>query len=107
MRKILILGAAIAALSTSALADTLQEVVRHGIVLSVQGMDIDVTYTPDGKFTALDGQITGTWRIDGDKLCVTSNFQPEESCTVYPQGKKSGDRFEIQGDAGPVTITIK
>ena len=58
-------------------------------MLTVQGTDIDVVYTPDGKFTAASGQVTGTWRIDGEKLCTTSNFQPTEECTAYPKGKKS------------------
>jgi hypothetical protein len=90
-----------------ALADTLQEVTAKGIVLSVQGMDIDVAYTPDGKFTAMDGQVTGTWRIDGDKLCTSSNFDPNETCVAYPHDKKSGDTFEVTGPQGPATIRIK
>jgi hypothetical protein len=75
--------------------------------MSVQGTDIDVTYTPDGKFTALDGQITGAWRIDGDKLCTSSNFDPNETCTAFPVDKKSGDSFEMSGPQGVATITIK
>jgi hypothetical protein len=106
MRKIL-LALALLAISTPALADTLQEVTTHGIILTVQGMDIPVTYTPDNKFTAMDGQITGTWRIDGDKLCTTSNLAPDESCTAYPLGKKSGDSFDLTGPQGTVTIKIR
>jgi len=116
MRTLLAATAALAlaapALSGQALAqpaepNTLQEVTTHGIVLSVQGTDIDVTYTPDGKFTAMDGQVTGTWRIDGDKLCTTSNFQPDEECVAYPKGKKSGDSFDLTGPQGTATIHIK
>jgi hypothetical protein len=106
MRKLLI-GAALVALSAPAFADTLKEVTTKGIILSVQGMDIDVKYTPDGKFTAMDGQVTGTWRIDGEKLCTTSNFQPDEECTVYPKDKKSGDTFDLTGPNGTATIKIK
>lgn len=106
MRKMLILAAALATVAAPAVAETLQEVVAHGIVLSVQGMDINVKYTPDGKFTALDGQITGTYKIDGDKLCTTSNFSPEESCVVYPKDKKAGDSFDLAGPDGAVKITI-
>ena len=69
MRSLFLAATVALALSAApAFADTLQEVTSHGIVLNIQGMDIDVTYTPDGKFTAMDGQVTGTWRIDGDKL---------------------------------------
>ena len=46
-------------------------------------------------------------RIDGEKLCTTSNFNPAEECTVYPAGKKSGDSFEMTGAQGTATITIK
>jgi hypothetical protein len=86
---------------------TLQEVTTKGIVMDAGGFTIDVAYTPDGKFTAMDGAVTGTWRIDGEKLCTTSNFNPAEECTVYPAGKKSGDSFEMTGPQGTATITIK
>jgi hypothetical protein len=106
-RLVIIAAAALAALATPALAGTLQEVTTHGIVLTVQDMQIDVTYTPDGKFTALDGQVTGTWRIDGDKLCTTSNFDPNESCIEYPKDKKSGDSFELTSPQGTAMVKIK
>ncbi|TAJ70393.1 MAG: hypothetical protein EPO51_17845 [Phenylobacterium sp.] len=106
MRRLLT-AAAILALATPAAADTLQELTTNGSILSVQGMDIDVKYTADGKFTAMDGQVTGTWRIDGDKLCTTSNFEPTEQCVEYPKGKKSGDSFEVTGPQGTATIKIK
>jgi hypothetical protein len=99
--------AAALAFASAAAADTLQEVTTRGIILSVQGTDIDVTYTPDGKFTAMDGQVTGAWRIDGDKMCTSSNFDPNETCVVYPKDKKSGDSFEMSGPQGVVTIKIK
>ena len=111
MRKLILAAAASLAASTllasPAAAGTLDEVVKHGIILVVQGMEIDVTYTPDGKFTAMEGQVTGTWKIDGDKMCTTSNFDPNESCAVYPKDKKSGDSFDLEGPQGSVTIKIK
>ena len=122
--RTLILAAALAALAAPALAqqsaappagaatgappsDTLQAVTTRGIILTVQGMDIDVSYTPDGKFSALDGQVTGTWRIDGDKLCTASTVDPDETCVQYPTGKKSGDSFDLTGPRGTATIRIK
>jgi len=107
MRKLIVALAAAAAFATPALAETLDEVVAHGIVIQVPGQDIEVTYTPDHKFTALDGQVTGTWRIDGTKLCTTSNFQPDEQCVEYPTGKKSGDSFEVTSPQGTATVKIK
>jgi len=106
MRRYLIAAAALA-LATPAMADTLQELTTKGSILTVQGMDIEVTYTPDGKFTAMNGQVTGEWRIDGAKLCTKSNFDPNESCVEYPTGKKSGDKFDVTGPMGTATITIK
>ena len=103
----LFLAAALAAFALPAFADTIDEVTTKGIILNVQGMEIDVTYTPDGKFTAMDGQVTGEWRRDGDKLCTKSNFDPTEQCVEYPKDKKSGDSFDLTGPQGTATIKIK
>jgi hypothetical protein len=107
MRKLILAAAMSLAFAAPAAAGTLEEVVSHGIILTVQGMDIDVKYTPDGKFTAMDGQVTGTWKIDGDKMCTTSNFDPTEACVAYPKDKKSGDSFDLEGPQGTATIKIK
>jgi hypothetical protein len=105
MRKLL-LALALAALSTTAGAGTLDEVVKHGIVILLPNNPIDVTYTPDGKFAAAGGQVTGTWRIDGHALCTTSTVDPNETCVTYPKDKKSGDSFEVTGPNGTATIKI-
>lgn len=115
MRELLICTA-IAALAAPAFAqqgapasDTLKEVTTKGIVLSAQGMEIPVTYKPDGTFTAtipgLDMPFTGKWHIAGDKLCTSTDATPEE-CVAYPLGKKSGDSFEVVGGQGPATVKI-
>jgi hypothetical protein len=107
MRIPLIATALALGISAPALADTLQEVTTKGEIVTIQDFDIDVKFTPDGKFTAVDGQITGTWRTDGDKLCTTSNTEPNESCAVYPKDKKSGDTFEVTGPGGTAKVKIK
>ena len=110
MRRILIAAAFAASFAigaTPAFADTLHEVTTHGIVIMLGDMQIEVTYTPDGKFTAADGQVTGAWRIDGDRLCTTSNFDPNESCIAYPKDKKSGDSFDVTSPQGTATVKIK
>lgn len=111
MRSVIMVVAALAlagtALATPAAADTLKEVTTHGIVLTVGDMDIPVTYTPDGKLSAMDGQVSGTWRIDGDKLCTSSNVDPNETCVAYPKDKKSGDSFTLESPNGPVQIKIR
>ncbi len=108
MRTFLALAAASAFLAAPALADTLQEVTTKGVILKAQGMEIPISYKADGTF-AIDFQgqtINGKWRIDGTKLCTLSDLQPEERCTEYPAGKKSGDEFEIQGAMGSATVKI-
>ena len=111
MRKLLIatgLAAATFALAaTPALADTLQEVTTHGMILILGDMQIPVDFTPDGKLTVLNGAASGKWRIDGDKLCTTMDANPAENCVAYPSGKKSGDSFEVTGPQGSATVKIK
>jgi hypothetical protein len=94
-------------LATPAFAGTLQEVTTHGMIVSVGDRQFEVDYTPDGKLTVNGGQATGSWRIDGDRLCTTVNAGPE-NCVAYPKDKKSGDTFEVPGaQGGSATVKIK
>ena len=95
------------AVAQAANADTYKAVVAHGVVIVAPEMEIDVTFTPDGKFSAFKGMSTGVWRIDGDKLCSTPNETLIESCAVYPAGRKSGDTFEVKAPGSNVTIRIR
>ncbi|HEV7689321.1 MAG TPA: hypothetical protein VGO52_00785 [Hyphomonadaceae bacterium] len=88
-------------------ADTLKQVTEHGVVILTADLEIDVKFSPDGRFIALGGLSKGVWKIVGDKLCSTPDETQAESCAVYPPGKKSGDTFEIPTDAGPVSVKIK
>ena len=99
--------AAAAVFALPACASTLTEVTSHGMVVTIADVDIDVAFTPDGKFTALNGAVTGTWRIDGDKLCTSSNVDPNETCFAYPKDKKSGDKFVLETPNGAVQVRIK
>lgn len=103
----IVIAAALAAPAFAQEPTTLQYVTTKGSILKVPGMDIPVTYTPDGKFSAMDGQVTGTWKIVGETLCVTTNYEPTEACTLYPAGKKPGDEFEINSPQGAVSIQIQ
>ena len=109
MRQIIIGLAALAAAAPAfaQTANTLQNVTTRGIKMSAGGFELEVDYKADGTFTAMDGQVTGKWRIDGDKLCTSSNYNPTEECSAYPTGKKSGDSFEVTGSQGTATITIR
>jgi hypothetical protein len=101
------IAAALAAPAFAQEPTTLQYVTTKGSILKIPGMDIPVTYTPDGKFSAMDGQVTGTWKIVGETLCVKTSYEPVEACTLYPAGKKPGDEFEINSPQGAVTIQIQ
>ena len=112
--RLTLIAALAATLATPALAQaptTLQNVTAHGIVMQAYGMEFPITYTPDGRFSAMasGAAVSGTWRIDGERLCT--RVEPDaEVCAAYPAGKRSGDRFEVPGAMGPqmgvVTIRI-
>lgn len=112
MRRLLIAGfaamAAVAPAIAQGAAETLKEVTTKGVILKVQGYEIPITYNEDGTFTldAMGQTVTGKWRIDGVKLCTSSDMQPDERCTEYPADKKSGDEFEVQGAMGAMTVKI-
>jgi hypothetical protein len=85
---------------------TLQHVTTKSVVMKVAGMELPVTYKADGTFTAMEGQVTGKWKIVGETMCSTSNMDPNEVCILYPSGKKPGDEFEIITPQGAVSILI-
>ena len=99
---------AVAFLAGPAAAGTPEEIAAHGMVVTIGGFDIDLDFKPDHTFTGANGQVTGTWRIEGDRLCSKSNLDPAERCEPYPAGKKSGDSFQVTDPEGrPVVIRIK
>ena len=95
------------AAAQAANADTYKAVIANGVAIVAPEMEIDVSFTSDGKFSALKGMSTGTWRIDGEKLCSKPNETLIETCAVYPAGKKSGDTFEVKALGSNVTIRIR
>lgn len=113
MKRIFVSAAAVmmAAPAFAQTATTLQELTTKGMVMDAGGMMFDVTYKPDGTFSvAMDGAdvgVDGKWRIEGEKLCTSSNFSPAEECVAYPAGKKSGDSFDVTSSQGTAKITIK
>lgn len=106
LTTILLLAAGLIA-APAAMAGTVQEITTKGAILSIGGFDIDMTFTPDGKFSAMEGALKGTWRIDGEQLCTTGE-DGKETCLAYPADKKSGDKFDVVSAEGlPITVTIK
>jgi hypothetical protein len=102
--------AAVPAFAQTAPSDTLALIIQNGIKMNVPAMGAagEVAYKADGTFSGFDGQYSGTYKIDGTKLCSTSAIGEDNTCIEYPTGKKSGDTFKLTHPiAGEVEITIK
>lgn len=95
-------GAAFAQASDTTLAN----VVAKGAIFNVQGMEIEMTFKPDGSFDG-GGLFAGKYKVDGKKLCLEIPDFGVTTCSEYPDGKKSGDAFQIQTDMGPLDVKIK
>lgn len=114
--RLVFVAAAAAMLAAPAFAQdptTLQNVTTKGTVLKadMQGtpVELPMTYKADGSYTtsAMGQDITGKWRIDGDKLCTQNSMSPSETCIAYPAGKKPGDEFTIEHPMlGSVAVKI-
>lgn len=98
-------------LAQTAPSDTVKLLLEKGATLNVpsQGMTGDITYNADGTFTGLDGVYTGTYTVDGSKLCSTAPAVGEDNnCVEYPSGLKSGDKFTFNHPlAGDIEVTLK
>jgi hypothetical protein len=87
-------------------SDTVKEVIAKGVMVNFGGMEVDFTYNADGTFTGAGGQFVGKYRADGRKICITADMLPQELCQEYPDGKKSGDSFELSSDFGTSSVKI-
>jgi hypothetical protein len=116
MKTFTLIAAAVLALAAPAFAQdmtTLQYVTTKGTVIKAdaQGtaLELPMIYKADGTYStnAMGQDITGKWRIDGDKLCTINSMNPTESCVAYPAGKKPGDEFKVTNPMlGEVSVTI-
>lgn len=88
-------------------SDTIKAVLEKGVSIDVGGMVGEIDYKADGTFSGFDGQFAGTYKADGNKLCITVPGMIENQCQEYPAGKKSGDTFELTSDMGPLKTTIR
>ena len=103
-------------LAAPALAQDAAPPIRHGEsrrrkrrhAWTSGGRSATSTIKPDGTFSGFDGMFAGTYKTNGNKLCITVEaFGMVDQCTEYPDGKKSGDTFEIPSDMGPMKVTIR
>lgn len=116
LTRTLIAAGAILAFATPAFAQditTLQYVTTKGTLIKAdmqgQALELPMSYKADGTYTtsAMGQEISGKWRIDGDKLCTINSMNPTESCIAYPAGKKPGDEFKVTNPMlGEVSVTI-
>ncbi len=89
-------------------SDTVKAVVEKGVSMDVQGNVGDIEYKPDGTFSGFDGMFSGTYKTDGNRLCITVEaFGLVDSCQEYPDGKKSGDSFSMESPQGAMQVTIR
>jgi hypothetical protein len=88
-------------------SDTIKLILSKGNKLAVMDMSFDFTYKADGTYTDAATMQGGKYRVDGKKLCLTPEALGQELCSEYPDGKKSGDKFDVASDFGPLSITIK
>lgn len=87
-------------------SDTVKLIVEKGMKLAVADMEFDLAFKADGSYGDPSGQ-GGKYRIDGKTLCMTPDAFGQELCNEYPDGKKSGDKFDLTTDFGPMTVTVK
>ena len=116
MKKLLIVVTALSLASPAFAQDktTLEYVTTKGTVVkaNMQGTELvlPMTYKSDGTYvtSAMGQEVSGKWRIDGDKLCTISAMGGgNESCIAYPAGKKPGDEFKVTNPMlGEVTVKI-
>lgn len=110
MRKLALIAAvsfltASAAFAAAPANSTLALIISKGMIMSAQGMDFEVNFKEDGTYDA--GLFAGTYTVDGGKLCMEIPDAGITFCSDYPDGKMSGDMFQVETDNGPVDITVK
>jgi hypothetical protein len=89
-------------------SDSVKAVIEKGLIIDIMGMPVDMLFNKDGTFAAMQGAYPGKYRVDGKKVCLTSDAMPEESCIEVPDGKKSGDTFNMTlGELGETSAKIQ
>ncbi len=104
----LLAGPALAQTAGAPASDAVKVVLEKGLIIDIMGMPVDMVFNKDGSFAAMQGSFPGRYRVDGNKVCLTSDAMPEESCLEVPDGKKSGDSFNMTlGQLGETQAKIQ
>ena len=102
-----VLLAAAPAFAQTAPSSSVKVAIEKGAVFVADGRDYEFIAKPDGSSVDKAGAKQGTYRADGGSLCITPAIYGREVCFAFPDGKKSGDKFEVVnqfGDSAAVTI---
>jgi len=87
-------------------SDTVNAVVAKGATFSSQGRSYDFVAKGDGVYADKAGKPIGTYRVDGKQLCMTPTTFGRELCFTFPDGKKSGETFDVESETGGARVTI-
>lgn len=82
-------------------SDTVRAIVAKGATIVSDGVPYAFESKADGRYEG------GTYRVDGKALCLTPQTYGQEVCFTCPDGKKSGDTFEVDGPSGSAMVTIR
>jgi hypothetical protein len=90
-------------------SDAVKIAIEKGMLIDIMGMPVDMAFNAkDGSVAAMQGQYPGKYRVDGKKLCISFDAMPEEACMDIPDGKKSGDVFNVSfGQLGEAQAKIQ
>jgi hypothetical protein len=102
-----LLLAAAPAFAQAAPSGSVKTVLEKGAVFVADGRNYEFVAKPDGSYADKAGAAQGTYRADAGNLCITPKIYGREACFAFPEGKKSGETFEVVnqfGDAATVTI---
>ena len=104
MRSLAIIFAAAALLISSAALAALPGSLQYKWKITrPDGTSFVVTYHDDGTYTTTN-EIKGTWKLDGNKVCVTRSTG-ESNCIDAKLDAKPGDTWQSQ-DATGKSVTV-
>jgi opacity protein-like surface antigen len=114
MKKFMLAAIAAIALTTSAFAGDEVMASRYGnttVITMANGSVVKIWYNADHTWTGEAGgaAIGGTWKVDGNQLCVSWNNPPPNmanpTCSMASE-RKIGDHWTVgEGDA-KMSVTL-
>ncbi|WP_420560921.1 hypothetical protein [Tepidicaulis sp.] len=106
MKKVLLAAAFLAGSSVAALADVGAGLVGNTVTLTGPEGAVTQVYYPDASTTEVklpDGSTaTGTWRVDGNKICTVTGENPETCTAAIEEAPTVGSSGTIEGEQGNV-----